>query len=177
MVVGIRRIDFVESVFYQDLTVSPELDKYVRGLRLDKTDYVETNFHHAPDERLYKLTLACINDFFLNVGAQLKKPNVTVLKMWAQKYEQGAYHPIHVHGTEKFHYSFVFYVDCTENSGSTNFYNVGYPYVNHYAFKIDPLKGCCVLFPGAMPHEAMPNNDDRRLIVSGNIVFTDAMKL
>ena len=86
MVGEIQRFDFVESVFYQDLTVSPELYDYVRGLKLDKTDYVETNFHHARDERLYKLTLACINGFFLNVGKQLQKPGVNVLKMWVQKY-------------------------------------------------------------------------------------------
>lgn len=169
----IQRFDFVESLFYQDLAVSPELTDYVRGYRLDKIDHAETSFHHAPDEKLFKLTLACVDAFFISVGKLLKKSGMEVLKMWVQKYERGAYHPIHVHATDKHHYSFVFYVDCTENSGHTMFYNLGFPYVDHEATKIKPVKGRCVLFPGAMPHEAMPNNDDRRLIVSGNLVYVD----
>jgi len=169
----IQRFDFIESVFYQNLTVSPELYDYVRGLKLDKNEHVETNFDHAADAQLYKLTLACVDKFFVNVGKQLKKTGLSVVKMWVQKYAPRTYHPVHVHATDKFHYSFVFYVDCTENSAPTMFYNLGFPYVDHEALKIQPVKGRCVLFPGAMPHEAMPNKDDQRLIVSGNIVFVD----
>lgn len=169
----IQRYDFVESVFYQDLEVSPELYAYVCSYPVDKIDHAATSFHHAPDQQLYSLTLACVDPFFISVGKQLKKSGMSVLKMWVQKYERGNYHPVHVHATDRHHYSFVFYVECTENSACTVFYNLGFPYVDHDALKITPVKGRCVLFPGAMPHEAMPNNDDRRLIVSGNIVYVD----
>jgi hypothetical protein len=168
----IQRFDFVESLFHQDLAVSPELEAYVRGYRLDRIDHAETSFHHEPDERLYNLTLACVDKFLIRVGKELKKSGMSVLRMWVQKYDRGAYHPIHVHATDKYNYSFVFYIDCTDDSAPTMFYNLGYPYVDHQAIKIKPVKGRCILFPGAMPHEAMPNNDDRRLIVSGNIVYT-----
>ena len=43
--------------------------------------------------------------------------------------------------------------------------------MDHTTFKLEPKSGRCVLFPGALPHEAMPNNDKARLIVSGNIRF------
>jgi hypothetical protein len=43
--------------------------------------------------------------------------------------------------------------------------------VDHHHYKIKPKKGRCVLFPGAMPHEAMPNKEDTRLVISGNIAF------
>ncbi len=169
----IQRYDFVESLFYQDISVSAELFDHVRATRLEKIDHAETSFHHAPDERLYRLTMACVDQFFISVGKLLKKSGMSVLKMWVQKYEPGAYHPVHVHATDKDNYSFVFYIDCTEESAPTMFYNVGFPYVDHGAFKVKPLKGRCVLFPGAMPHEALPNKDERRLIVSGNIAYTD----
>ncbi|MFC3711112.1 2OG-Fe(II) oxygenase [Sphingoaurantiacus capsulatus] len=169
----IQRYDFVESLFYQDLAVSPELDSYVHGYRLDRIDHAETSFHHDADERLYRLTMACVDQFFISVGKLLKKSGMSVLKMWVQKYERGAYHPVHVHATDRDNYSFVFYIDCTEESAATMFYNVGFPYVDHGAFKVKPVKGRCVLFPGAMPHEALPNRDERRLIVSGNIAYTD----
>lgn len=169
----IQRYDFIQSVFHQDLAVSPELYDYVRNYRLDRIDHVETSFHHEPDEELFRLTLACVDQFFISVGKTLRRNGMSVLKMWIQKYDRGAYHPIHVHATDKDSYSFVFYVDCTADSAPTMFYSLGYPYVDHGAFKISPVKGRCVLFPGAMPHEAMPNNDDRRLIVSGNLVYLD----
>jgi hypothetical protein len=169
----IQRYDFVESLFHQDLEVSPELEAYLRSYRLDRIDHVETSFHHEPDETLFGLTLACVDAFFIRVGKLLKKSGMSVVKMWVQKYEPGAYHPVHVHATDRNSYSFVFYVDCAEDSAPTVFYNLGFPYVDHGAHKVRPVKGRCVVFPGAMPHEAMPNTDHRRLIVSGNIVYYD----
>ena len=67
--------------------------------------------------------------------------------------------------------SFVYYVECNDDSAETVFYNYGYPYVDHHHYKIKPKKGRCVLFPGAMLHEAMPNKEDTRLVISGNIAF------
>lgn len=173
MVGDIQRYDFVESLFYKDLEVSPELFDYVRRYRLDRIDHVETSFHHDPDEELFRLALACVDGFFIEVGKLLKKSGMSVIKLWVQRYDRGAYHPVHVHAADKNSYSFVLYVDCTEHSAPTMFYNLGFPYVDHDAFKIRPKRGRCVLFPGAMPHEAMPNTDERRLIVSGNLIYYD----
>lgn len=95
----IQRLDFVQSLYYQDLDVSPELYDYVRSYRLEKIDHAETSFYREPDEQLWRLTLACVDSFFISIGKQLKKSGMEVLKMWVQKYATGAYHPVHVHAT------------------------------------------------------------------------------
>ena len=170
--------DFVESLFYQDLDVSAELYDYVNAFAGDKIDHVETSFYKSrPDERLIKLTMECVEPFFIEAGNRLNKTGLHVLKMWIQKYQPYSYHPIHTHALDAHNYSFVFYVDCTGQSGCTMFYSVGYPYVDHTNFKVQPVRGRCVLFPGAMPHEAMPNQDSTRVIVSGNILYFDRDKL
>lgn len=170
--------DFVQSLFYQDLEVTPELYDFVSSYKIDPIDHVETSFYETElNLELVRLTMECLESFFIEAGKRLGKSSLQVLKMWIQRYGQAAYHPIHVHGLGQFDYSFAFYIDCTETSGHTMFYNVGYPYVDHTNFKIEPKIGRCVLFPGSMPHEAMPNRDDRRMIVSGNIVYFDKEKL
>ena len=174
----LQQKDFIESLFWQDLEVSRELHDYVRSCAMDRIDHVTTSFYAAKqDVRLAELTMQCVEDFFIAAGKRLGKTGLHVLKMWVQKYERYNYHPIHTHGLDAFNYSFVFYVDCTDASAATMFYSVGYPYVDHTNFKIQPVRGRCVLFPGAMPHEALPNQDDKRLIVSGNIFYFDRDKM
>jgi hypothetical protein len=173
----LQQHDFVESLFYKDLEVSPELYAYVRAHQGSRIDHAETSFYDTkPDMRLIQLTLPCVEDFFVEIGKRLGKTGYQIFKMWVQKYGRYNYHAIHTHAPDAFNYSFVFYVDCTDQSGCTMFYNVGYPYVDHSSFKVQPVKGRCVVFPGAMPHEAMPNQDDRRMIVSGNLFYFDREK-
>lgn len=168
----ITQIDFTESLFYQDLVLAQDLEIYVKSLDLQKIDHVETSFYDKdPDVKLIELVMQDIEPFFVEVGKKLNKNGLQVLKMWVQKYKENKYHPIHVHVTHAYNYSFVYYIDCDDTSACTVFYSPGYPYVDHTTFKLEPKKGRCVLFPGAMPHEAMPNNDTSRLIVSGNISF------
>ena len=168
----ITQIDFIESLFYKDLEVDADLKDYVTNLDLTSIDHVQTNFYNTdPDKKLIDLTLKNVEPFFKEVGSQLKKNGMSVLKVWVQKYEENNYHPVHVHEPHHDSYSFIFYIDCTETSACTVFYSPGYPYVDHTTFKLEPKAGRCVLFPGALPHEAMPNNDKARLIVSGNIRF------
>lgn len=168
----ITQIDFTESLFYQDLGVNQELEDYVKTSNLTAIDHVKTSFYEKQqDEKLIKLTMQSVEPFFIEVGKKLNKTGMQVLKMWIQKYEPNGYHPIHVHEPHHFSFSFVYYVDCADTSACTVFYSPGYPYVDHTTFKLEPKKGRCVIFPGAMPHEAMPNNDSSRIIVSGNIQF------
>ncbi len=174
----IHQKDFIESLFYQDLEVSQELYDYVSSYNMDKIDHAETSFYNTElDLHLVKLTMQCVESFFIGVGKKLNKTGFQVLKMWVQKYVEYNYHAIHTHALDAHNYSFVFYVDCTDQSACTMFYSVGYPYVDHTNFKLQPLKGRCVIFPGAMPHEAMPNKDNKRLIVSGNIIYIDKERI
>lgn len=166
--------DFIESMFHQDLQVSQELFDYATSYDMERIDHVETSFYKKEmDIRLAELTMKCVEDFFIEVGKKLGKSSLQLLKVWVQRYEEYSHHAIHIHAPDAFNYSFVFYVDCTEKSAGTMFYSVGYPYVDHTNFSVECVRGRCVLFPGAMPHEALPNRDNKRLIVSGNIVYFD----
>ena len=168
----ITQIDFIESLWYKDLEVNGDLKTYVSNLELDKIDHVKTNFYKTePDKKLIDLTMKQVEPFFKEIGSKLEKSGMSVLKVWVQKYEDNNYHPVHVHEPHHDSFSFIFYLDCTETSACTVFYSPGYPYVDHTTFKLEPKIGRCVLFPGALPHEAMPNTDKARLIVSGNIRF------
>jgi hypothetical protein len=171
---GIVQKDFVESVFCQDLCVGSDLQQYAASHPLICIDHVETSFYESEmDLELARLTLNCIEPFLVEVGKRLRKTGFRLLKIWLQRYRMGAYHPVHIHAPDAFNYSFVLYVDATSDSGRTMFYSVGYPYVDRGSFEVSPKIGRCVLFPGAMPHEALPNRDERRTIVSGNIAYFD----
>jgi hypothetical protein len=166
--------DFVESMFHQDLEVSQELYDYVMSYQMEKIDHVETSFYRKDmDLRLAEMTMRCVEDFFVEIGKRIGKTSLQLLKIWVQRYEQYSHHAIHIHAPDAHNYSFVFYIDCTEHSAGTMFYSLGYPYVDHTNYTVQPLKGRCVVFPGAMPHEALPNKDNRRVIVSGNFVYFD----
>ena len=170
--------DFIESMFYQDLELSQELFDYATSYDMETIDHVETSFYKSEmDLRLAELTMSCVEDFFIEIGKKIGKTSLQLLKIWVQKYEEYSHHAIHVHATSAHNYSFVLYIDSTEKSAGTMFYSVGYPYVDHTNFVVQAKKGRCVVFPGAMPHEALPNQDNKRLIVSGNIVYFDKEKL
>ena len=161
-------------MFHQDLEVSQELYDYVVSYEMEKIDHVETSFYKKEmDLRLAELTMSCVEDFFIEIGKRIGKTSLQLLKIWVQRYEKFSHHAIHVHAHDAHNYSFVLYIDCTEDSAGTMFYSVGFPYVDHTNYTVQPLKGRCVVFPGAMPHEALPNKDDKRVIVSGNIVYFD----
>ena len=61
----------------------------VRNYWFDRIDYAATSFHHVADERLYRLTLGCVDKFFIEVGKSLRTSAINVVRMWAQKYGPG----------------------------------------------------------------------------------------
>ena len=64
--------------------------------------------------------------------------------------------------------SFIWYIDCTEQSANTIFYNPGFPYCSYFETKIKPEKNKIVFFDSFIPHEVENNNDTKRCIISGN---------
>jgi hypothetical protein len=111
-----------------------------------------------------------IKDYLLKILKNLNLNEYKIKKIWVQKYNKNNFHDCHIHNPTEF--SFILYVDCTDNSSETIFYNVGYPYFLTGNFRVKPKIGRCVVFHGALPHCALPNKDDKRLIVSGNILFS-----
>jgi len=37
--------------------------------------------------------------------------------------------------------------------------------------RVKPVKGKCLIFLGAMPHESLPSRDNKKIVVSGNINY------
>ena len=167
----IQTHNFVTSIYYKDLNLSQELIDHCLKKELDNVEENRTSFFRPTDETLRKLTLDAVFGFFTEVGKNLGFDGLRLDNTWVQKYNIAEQHRVHVHGLTVNEYSFVCYIDCTENSGSTIFYNIGYPYVDTGYHKIKPKVGRCVLFPGSVPHEAQANKDEKRIIVSGNITF------
>ena len=136
----------------------------------DKADRL-THVFEENQEELAKLLVAVVRGFWKEAGILHGYTGFRLKHIWIQQYNEGHSHRLHVHGPLENDWSFVYYVECNDDSAETVFYNYGYPYVDHHHYKIKPKKGRCVLFPGAMPHEAMPNKEDTRLVISGNIAF------
>ena len=94
--------------------------------------------------------------------------NAVLTNTWIQHYNEGQFHDLHTHGSGEY-LSFIWYIDCTENSSSTVFYNQGHPYISTHQLVIEPKKNKFILFDGTIPHLVIPNKDTTRLIISGNL--------
>lgn len=101
---------------------------------------------------------------------KLAKRNLQ-LEGWANVNPHHAYNQIHTH--DRFDLSGVYYVKVPErskpDSGVIQFLNPSYrggPYsdlfnaMNPQAFKIRPREGEMIVFPSAMPHWVLPNEED-----------------
>lgn len=108
-------------------------------------------------------------DFF-KILKELNYSRFSILKWWVQKYSENQYHDLHTHGLEPDLYSFVLYLDCTENSSSIIFYPPLYPYfLSENPIRHKPEKGLFIFFPSYLPHTVEINKDKSRFILSGNV--------
>ncbi len=99
----------------------------------------------------------------------LNKDNFTHRNSWFQAYKPHNYHSLHVHGLESFEYSFVFYVQTSDDSSEIKFYNPGYPYCYYKDYVFTPYENDLLIFNSYVPHEVLPNNDNQRISLAGNI--------
>ena len=162
--------NFNFPIFVKDLTLSNNYINTVKYKSLKDYDFNKNNFFDENDINFSFITNKEIQTYLLEILKQLKCKQYEIENTWVQKYNNNDFHDCHIHNPNGF--SFVLYIDCTEVSSETMFYNVGYPYFTINNFKIKPKIGRCVVFHGAIPHTALPNKDDKRLIVSGNIIFS-----
>tara|TARA_R110002051_G_C8629303_1_gene484526 strand:+ start:167 stop:682 length:516 start_codon:yes stop_codon:yes gene_type:complete len=120
------------------------------------------------------------NSLFYDVEKHLKNTltefsytinkEIELSTVWVQKYNKYQYHDMHVH-TPKADLSFIYYIDCTKNSGKTIFFNPGHPYITTHRIEVKPQKNRLIIFSATLPHYAEPNKDNKRLVVSGNLTF------
>jgi len=163
-------LNFNFPIFVKDLNLNNNYIDIVKNKSLKKYDFNKNNFFDKNDELFSIQTNNQLKDYLLEILKQLNCKEYKIQNTWIQKYNNNDFHDCHIHSPNSF--SFVLYIDCTEDSSETMFYNVGYPYFFTQSYKIKPQIGRCVVFHGAIPHTALPNKDDKRLIVSGNIIFS-----
>ena len=99
----------------------------------------------------------------------LNKNNFTHRNSWFQAYKTNNYHSLHVHGLESFEFSYVFYVQTSDDSSEIKFYNPGYPYCYYQDYVFTPHENDLLIFNSYVSHEVLPNNDNERISLAGNI--------
>ena len=167
-----NHIGFIQNIFEFDIDVKPNYNKFVKGIKLYKDKDNDNNFYDQ-DENFTEKTSEVLSPYILKVSNFLGFDNYHMRNCWIQKYNENDLHSIHIHSKGLQEYSFIYYIDSTKNSSPTYFYNLGYPYVELSHHKIFPKKGKLIIFLGCIPHEVRNNKDKKRLIVSGNVCFSN----
>jgi len=141
---------FIDTLFYDKIKSWP----------LDRYDYNNNSYFNNP---LLQELNNLVDDKLKYI---FKENNCRLFDTWIQSYQDNQFHDLHLH-PESF-MSFVWYIDCTDKSSETIFYNPGYPYIERNKLHIKPEKGKLILFDSALPHHVLPNKDSQRLVISGN---------
>ncbi len=159
-----ERIDFKCTLYWDDIQLDRRLIDFCYANK-DKNSYYNEDLTDQLVPLLFPVPM------FADVAKELNYTSYDVVKMWIQHYNPGDNHSVHVHGPNSQDWSFICYVQCTEDSSETVFYNPGYPYMDIQQVRMKPKAGRVCLFNGGLPHEVLQNRDTTRMIVSGNLVF------
>lgn len=156
---------FTFPIYIGNLKLDKTFVNKVKKFKLDQYEFNHNNYYNNTKN------ISCVelDNFFKEIAEDLKLTSFKITKTWIQKYNKNHFHDCHTHDLVNF--SFIYYLDCTKNSSDTLFYNPLYPYYHFNEYRVKPEKGKCVVFSGAIPHAALPNKDDKRLILSGNLNF------
>ena len=98
-------------------------------------------------------------DYYL--GAKEHDAKIDI-RMWYAKYDKGDYTQTHRHSFVL--YAFVYFIKTPKGSSPLVFTKSGK--------KIKAEEGKVVIFPGGLRHHVPKNRCDDRIIVAGNVVFT-----
>ena len=158
-------IDHSFKITIVEYLVSPEKEfcSFIKNYPLKKFNF-NSNSYFDDSNKTEKLRQK-VSKYIIDIA---EEHNATLTSAWVQKYDENEFHDLHIHGSGDF-LSFVWYIDCTENSSPTAFHNPGYPYINTHKLEITPKKNKLILFDGTIPHYVLPNKDTKRLIISGNL--------
>ena len=176
----VQTINFNFPIFITKLKLNNDLIDFAKSIKLEdsKQTVVKTTYHYVFDNdekgiksniELSVLVQKNIDFFLKHILEQLNFSSYEMNYCWVQKYEKLNYHDCHIHNANGF--SFILYLNCSEKSSDTIFYNVGHPYLTLYNYRIKPKIGKCVVFHGAIPHGVLPNEDTERFIISGNLIM------
>ena len=154
---------FKFQIFEFKLPFDDEFYNFVKNHPLEDYEYNSNSYFNSEENK--QSLIDKVKPYIDPIAKQL---NVTFSQAWIQKYKKDHFHDLHTHGTGEL-MSFVWYIDCTKNSAKTVFHNPGYPYIDTHCLMVYPEKGKLIVFDGSIPHFVLPNRDDKRLIISGNL--------
>ena len=164
---GIKTLKFEQKIFLTKINLVKENIEMFKKMKLLKYERNFNNFFKKTYEDENKKS--DIYNLIQEPIEKIIKTKFALHEWWVQKYVKGNYHEMHTHGADPFRRSFILYVDCTKKSSAVNFYGPGHPLIHTDPIQVKPVKGMLILFPSFLPHEVLNNNDDERLILSGNI--------
>jgi len=163
--------NFTQSIFETTLPIDNKLYNKIKKQKLTKGEELQSNYNTPINKILFNEIKNYLQEYINSVGKILNTEKNIVDAMWFQKYFISDYHNIHCHNSGANEYSFILYIDCGNKSGDTRFLNLGYPYIKLNEHRVKPVKGKCLIFLGALPHESIPARDNKKTIVSGNIQY------
>ena len=161
--------NFEFGVHNVDINLDKKFIQKIKKIKLPKHKFNKNNFNEKTDVDLMNFLDLNLKPYFKEVAKKLNKEEYNLINCWVQKYEKTNFHDCHTHILTD--YSFILYIECSEKSSPTIFYNPLYPYVDLSRLQIKPSSGKLLVFSGCIPHMVPPNEDNKRLIVSGNIAF------
>jgi hypothetical protein len=152
---------FVYSIKEYDTLIDKSFEEYIEKYPVQNYEINNNSYFNNEDKILINKT----NEYLSNI---FKQNNLILENVWVQKYNYNQFHDLHIHGENV--YSFVWYINCSEKSSKTIFYNPGYPYFkSHNEIEIKPKNGKLILFNGLIPHCVVNNEDNIRSVISGNL--------
>ena len=130
-------INYSFPIFVKDLSISNEYNNLVNNIKLNEFEFNKNNYLDKKNNKDFiQNTNNEINLFLLEIKKFLNLKNYCFEDIWIQKYNNNDFHDCHIHNPHAF--SFIIYIDCTNNSSETMFYNVGYPYFFIKTYKVKP---------------------------------------
>ena len=164
-----KEICFKINILYSKINIKNELLFILNKIPLvdNKSQLTSFNSRHEL-EYLTKDIFNLLQEEFCFLCDNLNGKHISIISWWLQKYHKGHLHNLHTHGSDHNKFSFIIYLDCSEKSSEIQFYGPNYPLVHYEPILIKPEKGLFIIFPSHLPHCVLPNNDDKRFILSGN---------
>ena len=145
-----------------EVNFNEEFKNFIINYPVDKFEFNDNSFYNTDsNDRLKNET----NNYLKNI---FDEHSLYLDYVWVQKYDLKKFHDLHIHGWGDI-FSFVWYINCTDKSSKTVFFNPGYPYLRTHQLEITPKSGKLILFNGCLPHYVLPNDDNKRIVISGNL--------
>ena len=167
---------FVTKVYESQITFDyKKLMQVIKKEKMEKFPYMKTTYFKEKNillKKEFKFLLDSCQKFYQEVAGDNQYASWRIIMSWIQRYDKGDFHDAHIHSTSPQYWSFVFYLDCNEDSSKTIVLEPGYPYIDERKrVAIKPKIGGCVAFPGYVPHFVEPNINNKRVVLSSNLQF------